>query len=184
MTIERYVLAARLLHWLMAAGFLFMWGCGYTMTSLVEEESALEEALYDLHISIGVTLLVLLGLRVVIRAAWAPPEPPATLSPFERRASHVVHLALYWLPGLVILAGWAETNLGGHAVRWFGVAMPQLLPVVGGFMGESLERLSEALHRWLAYTMLAVAGLHVAAALKHRWIDDDEVVLSRMTFGR
>ena len=63
---ERYHLAARLMHWIMAAGFVFMWGCGYAMTTLVEDDSSLEELLFDLHISVGVTLLALLAARIAI----------------------------------------------------------------------------------------------------------------------
>ena len=48
--------------------------------------------------------------------------------------------------------------------------------------GEDLQDLSEDLHMWLAYGMLAVAAGHVAAAFKHRWFDDHDVV-RRMTFG-
>ena len=178
MTEERYRLAARLMHWIMALGFVFMWGCGYAMTTLVEEDSPLEEFLFDLHISVGVTLLALLVLRIAIRLIHRPPPPPAAIRGVERRAAHLGHAALYVLPALVISAGWAETNLGGHAVEWFGVGMPMIFPETG----EALQELSEDVHMWLAYGMLAVAVGHVAAALKHRWIDGHDVI-RRMTFG-
>ena len=70
---------ARLIHRVMALGFVFMWGCGYTMTKLVEKDSPLDEFLFDLHISIGVMLLGLLGLlgllvlRVAVRLIRPPP---------------------------------------------------------------------------------------------------------------
>ena len=48
---DRYKPGARVLHWLMAAGFIFMWACGYAMTTWVAEDSALEELLFDLHVS-------------------------------------------------------------------------------------------------------------------------------------
>ena len=178
MTEERYHLAARLIHWIMALGFVFMWGCGYTMTTLVEEDSALEEFLFDLHISVGVTLLALLVARIAVRLAYRPPPLPASIRGLERTAAHLGHAALYALPALVIAAGWAETNFGGHAVQWFGVEMPQVFPETG----ETLQILSTDVHRWLAYTMLAVAAGHVAAAYKHRWIDGHDVI-ARMTFG-
>ena len=56
---DRYVRSARLLHWLMAVGFIFMWSCGFAMTSLVADDSQLQEFLFGLHVSIGVTLLLL-----------------------------------------------------------------------------------------------------------------------------
>ena len=160
MTEQRYHLAARLIHWIMALGFVFMWGCGYTMTTLVGEDSPLEEFLFDLHISVGVTLLALLVARIAIRLIHRPPPLPASIRGLERTAAHLGHAALYALPAMVIAAGWAETNFGGHAVKWFGVEMPRVFPETG----EALQILSTDVHMWLAYTMLAVAAGHVAAA--------------------
>ena len=178
MTEERYHLSARLMHWLMAVGFVFMWGCGYTMTTLVAEDSPLEEFLFDLHISVGVTLLALLVARIAIRLVHAPPPLPDSIRGLERTAAHLGHAALYALPAMVIAVGWAETNFGGHAVQWFGAEMPKVFPE----SGEALQDLSADVHKWLAYTMLAVAAGHVAAAFKHRWLDGHDVI-RRMTFG-
>ena len=174
----KYHPAARLIHWIMAAGFAFMWGCGYTMTTLVEEDSPLEELLFDLHISVGVTLLVLLVLRIAVRLAVRPPPLPDSIQGMERTAAHLGHAVLYALPAMVITVGWAETNFGGHVVQWFGVQMPRVFPETG----EYLQDLSAKVHMWLAYTMLAVAVGHVAAAYKHRWIDGHDVI-RRMTIG-
>ena len=179
MTDERYHLAARLMHWIMAVGFVFMWACGFAMTKLVEDDSPLEEFLFDLHISVGVTLLALLVLRIAIRLAHRPPPLPATIRRVERTAAHLGHAALYALPALVIAAGWAEVNFSGYAVQWFGVELPRIFPETG----EELQDLSEDVHMWLAYGMLAIAAGHVVAALKHRWIGGHDVI-RRMTFGR
>ena len=175
---EQYHLAARTIHWIMALGFVFMWGCGYAMTTLVDDDSPLEEFLFDLHISVGVTLLALLAARIGVRLAFPPPPLPDTIRGIERAAAHVGHAALYALPALVMVAGWAETNFGGHAAHWFGVEMPTVFPETG----EDAQSLAEDVHKWLAYTMLAVAVGHVAAAYKHRWFDGRDII-RRMTFG-
>ena len=73
MSKERYNPAARPIHWAMALGFVFKWGCGYTMTTLRDEDSMLREFLFDLHISIGEMLLGLLVLRVAVRLIRPPP---------------------------------------------------------------------------------------------------------------
>ena len=180
---ERYTLAARLLHWLMAAGFVFMWGCGYTMAELVEEDSPLEELLFDLHIATGVTLAVLLLVRLWVRLRNAPPPLPPGLPPIERIGAHVGHWTLYVFPAIVIAIGWAETNISGHTVHWYGgIPMPALFPTVEGAFGEFVGGWAETLHMWFAYTMLGVAVVHVAGAVKHRIEGND--VLYRMTIGR
>ena len=180
---ERYALSARVLHWLMALGFLFMWACGYTMTTLVAEDSPLEEFLFGLHISLGVTLLFLLVLRLALRVLSPPPPLPPGLAEWEKTASHLGHWGLYLLPAAVIAVGWAETDFGGHGVKWFGLPMPKVLPTRDRLFGLELESLTASLHMWLAYVLLVLALVHVAAVAKHRWIDGHDV-LQRMTFGR
>ena len=101
---DRYHASIRTVHWLMALGFLFMWGCGYAMTSIVADDSPLQEILFGLHISIGVTLLFLLIVRIAIRlGVGAPPLSPA-IPRIERIGAHLGHLGLYALPVLIITA--------------------------------------------------------------------------------
>lgn len=179
---QRYALAARILHWIMAVGFIFMWGCGYAMTSLVEDDSPLEELLFGLHISTGVTLLFLLIVRILVRFTAVVPPLPAGLSSAERIGSQLGHLGLYLAPAVVIAIGWAESDFGGHGVTWFGVSMPKIFPTMEELNGINLESTLADLHMWIAYAMLGLAVIHVAAVAKHRWIDKHDV-LHRMTFG-
>ena len=178
----RYSLAARLIHWIMAAGFAFMWACGYVMTTLVEDDSPLEEVLFGLHISTGVTLLALLAVRIGVRLASPPPPLPTAIRPVERVGARLGHAALYALPAVVITVGWFEVDAGGHGVAWFGVGMPKVFPTLETLGGYEVEDAAASVHKWLAYTMLGVAAVHVAAVAKHRWIDRHDL-LRRMTFG-
>lgn len=141
------------------------------MTTVIEENSALEEILFDLHVSVGVTLLILLALRIVVRLAYAAPPLPDVIPRIERIGAHAGHVALYLLPVAVIGLGWAEIDVGWHQVQWFGIPMAKVFPTM-----EVWEELTETLHRWLAYTMLSVALVHVAAVIKHRWIDRHDVL--------
>ena len=179
---ERYVLSARVIHWLVALGFLVMWCSGYSIAELVEEDSALEKFLFSAHFTAGVTLVALLALRIVIRLRNTPPPLPAELPELERFGARLGHLALYVLPVFVLTLGWASVNTGGHTVGWFGIPMPKVFPTLDGPVSEFFEELIEDLHAWLAYTMLGLAVVHIVAALKHRWFDGHDV-LHRITFG-
>ena len=136
----------------------------------------MEEILFPLHISVGVTLLILLGLRLLVRLLSSPPPLPAGFIWQERVAAYLGHLALYVLPLAVIAVGWLEVELqGGHGVQWFGLPIPPLVEPGP----EETVALLEDWHKWLAYMMLVVAAGHVLAALQHRREGRD--VLGRMT---
>ncbi|WP_286193978.1 cytochrome b/b6 domain-containing protein [Tropicibacter sp. R16_0] len=177
---ERYSFSARILHWFMAVCFGFMWACGYAMTRLVSDDSAAQETLFSLHISMGVLLFFLVGLRIAIRFITPPPAPVAALENWEKLLAHLGHLALYALPLMIIVIGWAETDFGGHGTSFFGLTMPKVFPTMETLWGINLETTTATIHRWLAYTMLVVVVGHVAAVVKHRLEGHD--VLERMMF--
>ena len=172
-----------------------MWISGYAMKSLVTDVSPMEELLFSLHISSGVTLALLLIVRILIRyhsrSTGLLPAPLKSLSRWENhslsrweiKASHLGHFALYALPAAAIVIGWAETDFGGHGVEWFGIQMPKLFPTLETLWGLNLEETTSELHELLAYSMLVVALIHIAAVIKHRWLDQQDV-LYRMSFGR
>ena len=162
----------------MAAGFVCMWACGYAMTTWAGEDMPLKEFLFDLHISIGATLAALLVLRIAIRLTCRPPKLPEGIRRLERHGAHLGHAALYAVPAMAICAGWAETNLGEHIVKWFGAGLPKVFPAV-----EAWGDFAQDAHIWLPFSMLIVAGGHVLAALKHRYMDGLDMI-GRMTFGR
>ena len=180
---DRYHLAARWLHWIMAAGFVFMWACGYTMTTLVAEDSPLEEVLFDLHISAGVTLLALLLVRIAVRMLTTPPPLPDGIPRLDRTGARLGHAALYALPAVVMAVGWMEVDFEGHAVAWFGISLPKVFPTLESWRGLEPGELAATAHQWLAYTLLGVAVVHVAAVVKHRYIDGHDI-LRRMSLRR
>jgi len=146
------------------------------MVSLVGEDTPLQDGLFGLHISTGVTILILLAVRVLIRLRNSPPAFPQSFSNMEKKASHLAHLALYILPLTVILIGWIGANFGGHIVHWFGIPMPTIVPPMDTFKGIELDPAKEFLHKWTAYGFLAVIVLHILAVIKHRWLDGHDIM--------
>ncbi len=174
----KYALPARLIHWLMALGFLFMWVSGFALNQVVEDETPVEDFFRGTHISMGVVMAALLVIRIAIRLTHRAPPLPAEIRGLERRTAHWGHAALYALPIVVICIGWAQVKIGDHSVQWFGSELPRVFPTA-----EAWEDFAEGAHMWLAYAMLAFALGHVLAALKHRYLDGHDVI-QRMTFGR
>lgn len=163
----RYHVFIRWLHWLMAACFVFMWASGYYMRNLMVHDSPAQEYLYDLHKSVGVTLIVLLVARLSARLLTRLPELPSGLPAAERRAARAGHWGLYALVALGVTTGWALTDFGGHGVVWFGVSMPQVFPIREQLFGVTLDPLTSTIHAWLVYGLLALVAVHVAAVVKH-----------------
>ena len=177
----RYNTVAMVLHWLLALVILAMFGIGIYMTDLPFSPQRLK--LYNWHKWAGVTFLALTLLRLVWRMTHRPPALPVavtrTMPGWQHRAYHATHHLMYLLFFAVPLVGWAYSSAAGFPVVWFGqIPLPDLLPV-----NKEVAELIKPLHKLLALALMALAGLHIAAAIKHQWVDRDGL-LSRMLPGR
>lgn len=169
----RYGLAARLLHWVVAVLVIGMVPLGLYMVARGEATNfdPLTGRLYDLHKLAGFTVLWLMVLRVLVRVTRGAPAPLATLTPFERIASVAVHHLLYLLLLIVPVLGWAGIS-AYPALNIFGLFdLPAILPA-----DEPLAHRILGVHGLLALVLGALALVHIAAALWHRFIRHDGVL--------
>jgi cytochrome b561 len=169
----RYTRVAIGLHWLLALAIIGNLCVGLYMTDLAMSPQRLK--LYNWHKWAGVMILTFSALRLLWRITHRPPALPHSLAHWQARASHGVHIFLYVLFFAVPLSGWAYSSATGFPIVLFGV-----LPLPD-FVAKNRE-LAEAikpLHQWLAYGLAGTVTLHITAALKHQWIDRDQL-LSRM----
>lgn len=175
----RYSGVAMALHWLMAVLVAANLAGGH-LIELAEEGGATGKAtaatLVMLHMSTGVTILALTIGRIGWRLGHAPPPWPTYMTRFERWAAGLVHLGFYALLLVLPLSGWAmqSTRQTPEPVPWFGLAALPPLP-----LPRSLAGLFHESHELLGWAMVALLLLHVGAALKHRWLDRDDI-LARM----
>jgi cytochrome b561 len=101
------------------------------------------------------------------------------MPPWQRQAAHVTHWGLYALFFAVPLVGWAYSSAAGFPVVVFGVLpLPDFVSP-----DKALAETLKAWHGWLAWTLAVLVLAHVAAALKHHFIDRDGLLL-RMRPGR
>ena len=172
----RYTRTAIALHGLLAllivgnlALGLYMSGLSFSMTRL---------KLYNWHKWAGAVILALSALRLLWRLTHRPPAN-APMPAWQRQAARGTHLLLYGLFFAVPLAGWAYSSAAGFPVVVFGVLpLPDWVGV-----DRELATLLKPLHKWLALSLAALVGLHVAAALKHHFVNRDGLLL-RMWPGR
>lgn len=174
---NRYTATAIALHWIMAAGLIGAFGLGVYMHELPFSPDKLR--LYSWHKWAGVTLFLLALARIAWRAGHRPPALPATLSPLTRHAATMVHLALYLLMLAIPLSGWLMSSAKGVTTVWFGVLpLPDLLA-----KDKALGDLLFEVHKALNLSLLALVIAHAGAALKHRFVDRDDI-LARMLPGQ
>ena len=170
---HQYTQTAKSLHWLMAALLFGLLALGFYMHDLPLSPEKLQ--LYSWHKWAGVTAFLLVLVRLAWRFTHRPPALPESMPKTMQLAAHAGHLALYALMIAIPLSGWLMSSAKGFQTVYFGVLpIPDLL-VKNKELGECLAEVHEALNIAL---ILVVVG-HVGAALKHHFIDKDDI-LSRM----
>ena len=172
----RYDNVAIAFHWLLALMIVGSFCVGLYMAGLPFSMQRVK--LFNYHKWAGMTILALTVLRLVWRLSHAaPPEIPGPR--WQQRAAKATHAATYALVFAIALVGWAYSSAAGMQVVVYGVLpMPNLLPA-----DPALADLIKPWHGRLAFVLAALVLLHVAAALKHQFIDRDGL-LARMRPGR
>jgi cytochrome b561 len=170
----RYTTTAVVLHWLLALLIIGSFVVGVTMSEMAF--SPLQLKLFNWHKWAGVTILLLSAARLLWRLSHRP--PPALPAPaWQAHAAALAHGLLYALFFAVPLAGWAYSSAAGFPVVLFGVLPLPDFVAKDRVLAEALRDL----HGSLAWLLGAVVLLHVAAALKHQFIDRDGL-MRRMRF--
>ena len=173
---SRYTPAAVALHWILAALIIFNLAYGLYTVDLPLSPQKL--TLFSYHKWVGITVLAIAAGRLLWRLGHPPPPLPDTMKPWEKRLAHASHTLLYVLFFAAPLTGWLFSSAAGFQTVYLGVLpIPDLLA-----KNKELADVLKVMHHWINYTMAAVIVLHVAAALKHHFIDRDDVLTRMLPF--
>jgi cytochrome b561 len=174
----RYTPVAIVLHWLIALAILALLVMGFVMTSL-PLGSHLQFVLYQLHKSVGITVLLLSLLRLAWRLSHKPPALPDHMPGWEQLLAHLGHFALYGLMIGMPLEGWAlvSASVWNIPTVLYGVIPWPHLPFFSTLADKkSAEELLKQLHDAAAWIMVATLVGHIAAALRHHFLIKDDVM--------
>lgn len=194
--LTRYTKTAIVLHGLIALGIFAMFALGWYMHEIPKDAAKqisfdlfdlgiyswqLTEAVsprafyFNLHKSIGVTLLVLILFRVYWRITHRPPAMLRTYKAWERKLATATHHLLYVLMVAMPLSGLIMATTSKYGVIWFGIE------IIPGLDNKFIRELFKETHEVIGAVLLAFIILHTLGALKHKLIDKDET-MKRMSF--
>ncbi len=176
----RYSRGAIILHWLIALLII-----GNFIGAWVSEDMPRDQKIVMMgyHKANGVLILLLTLVRIGWRLAYRPPALLETLKSWEAALARVTHTLFYVLMLAVPLAGLGlHSAFGkGKPVSMFGLFEFPALPVASD---KATIGLFHELHEVTATAMLVLFGLHVAAALKHQFLDRDGIMARILPFLR
>jgi len=174
---DRYSLPMIVLHWLIAILIVAAFSLGIVMTDMKISPTKLQY--YSYHKWLGVTVLALVAVRLLARLLSQVPGYPEHMSNWQKKAANYTHILLYILMFAVPLSGYFYTSAAGYPVVYLGLfELPTLIAA-----NPELKNSLKELHELLTNVMLGVVTLHLLAALKHQFIDKDQL-LRRMLPGR
>jgi cytochrome b561 len=171
--VKHYTSTAKVLHWLMAILLFGLLALGFYMSDLPLSPDKLK--FYSWHKWAGVSAFLLVAFRLLWRVGHRPPALPDSMPKFMQFAAHAGHLALYGLMIAIPLSGWLMSSAKGFQTVYFGILpIPDLLD-----KNKELGNLLATVHESLNFLFVAVLLGHIGAALKHHFIDKDDI-LTRM----
>ena len=167
------------LHWLIAALLIFMLFFG---EEIMETEVGGGAFGPSLHVSIGSDILVLSVLRLVWRVINPPPAYSASMAPWERLAATATHVLFYVLLIGIPLTGWLATpKFLRDEDALAGLTLFGAFPLPAA---PSLGLPMKGIHEIGSNLGIVLLALHVLAALKHHFLNRDDVLRRMLPFGR
>ena len=194
-TPSRYTKTAIILHWLIAIFIALMFVLGWYMAELpkeapkqmaydlfdlgvftwqLAEEASPRTFYFNLHKSLGLTVLALIVLRILWRITHTPPAALSSYKAIEKKVATATHHSLYLLMLAVPVTGLIMAINSKYGVKWFGI------DVIAGLDNKPVRDFFECTHEFVGIVLLVLIGIHLLGALKHKFIDKDDT-MSRMS---
>ncbi len=185
-TVLRYGSVAMTFHWIIALAVIANIALGLYTNDLPRSDPS-KFALFQVHKSIGLTVLTLSVLRLGWRLINPVPPLPLGMGTTLRIGAHVSHFLLYFLIVFIPLSGYVMSSASslGNGTLFFGLFTWPNLPFFAGMTREQIQpyhEMFEDVHVYLAWSSIGLIPIHVLAALYHQFVRGDDV-LKRMLPG-
>ena len=174
MEIKKYTKTAIFLHWLVALLIIAAFALGTVMVD-IHGLSPTKLKYFSWHKWLGVTVLGFACIRLLWRLSHAAPASPPGMPAWQHKLASCLHGLLYLLIFAIPVSGFFYSLAAGVPVVYLGIfPLPVLIDP-----NPELKPLLKELHYVLNMVLLASVCAHALAALKHHFIDRDDV-LKRM----
>lgn len=193
---KRYSIGLIIFHWISALIVLVLIGTGWWMLELIRDPELMKSAfpIFQFHKSLGILIFVITLGRIALRLRRKAPSLPAGMPGWERLTAIVTQATFYLLLLAIPVTGWLYISTEWAEsldkefrapTLFFGQFVVPYASVIADAEAETRRTLSFHLsgaHGWLAYALLVLIALHVAATFKHLLVSKDNV-LSHMVPG-
>jgi len=155
---------------LIAAAVIAQITFGVWMIGIPKSPPGVRAYWFNVHKSIGITIGLLVIVRLLWRLAHRPPPLPGTMRAWQRIAAHVSHYGLYACLITQPLSGYLGSSFTKYPILYFGHKLPHW-----GWDAPVLKEICSQVHFYGACVLIVLVALHVSAALKHLLVDRDGV---------
>ncbi|GGI77019.1 cytochrome b [Legionella impletisoli] len=169
----QYSSGSKFFHWLIAIMVTFMLCFGFFLDDLPK---AIQPFAYMMHKSFGLTVLMLMVLRVIWIVKSGKPSLPNTVPFWEKAFSRIVQYSFYVLLFAMPLSGWIMSAAADKTPVFFGLFKAPL-PIAPN---QALAKFMNQSHGVIAWVLIGLLVLHVAGAVKHYFWDKDRVLQSML----
>lgn len=173
-----YPPAAIALHWIMAVLIAAVF-TAIELKGYYPKGSETRALLASIHMMLGITVLLLVIIRIGIRSQNG--TPPITPRPavWQTAIAHLTHFILYAAMIGMPLLGWIMVSAAGHSVPFYGLSLP---PIVGE--DKALSHNLEEIHEFIGNALYYVIGLHAVGALFHHYVLKDNTLIRMVRTSR
>lgn len=169
-TRSTYGLVSIGLHWFMLLLIVAVYSC-MEFREFFPKGSDPREAMKVWHFMLGLSVLLLVSIRILVRLTSQTPVIEPTPPKWQLQLARLGHFALYFFMVAMPLLGWTILSLKGKPIPFYGWELPALVSPDKG----SVERVEE-IHETLAVIGYYLIGLHAAAALFHHYFMRDNTL--------
>jgi len=162
------------LHWFTLAVIIVV--VTSVLSRELSDDSQLRQVLLTVHRSLGIFVLLLTAARLLVRLRVSAHHLSSQLPELIRRMSVAAHFVLYFFLLAMPISGWLQASAAGKPVLLLGL-IP--LPMLMAKDRDLAEQIAD-IHEYMAWTLIALVAMHVAAALWHHFWRKDHVLHSML----